>query len=107
MASHLVDLDGTLLISSTQDLADGARKFLDDIQERGDDLIIVTRRGDREFAGHPIFSKEATLKALRENGVEFQSIVFDATSPRTVYDDSGCFAVNVMKNQGMEGLIHP
>lgn len=101
MATHFCDLDGTLFLAGTQELAPDSRQFLDMIKDKGDKLIIVTRRGDEEWKGHAVFSEDVTLKALKDNDVDYDQIVFNVNNPRIIYDDNACRAITVEQDRGI------
>jgi hypothetical protein len=103
--TYFIDLDGTLLKQGTNTLTDGAQQFLDLVKQRGDNLVITTRRGDVEFKGHPVYSREATIRALRELRLNYHEIVFDAPSPRILIDDQVCRAFTVRHNEGIKDFV--
>lgn len=97
MRLYLIDLDGTIFKHKSNDLLPGARELLDGIVANKDRIIFITRRGDLEFEGHPIYSEKGAREGIRKlslpDGV-IQEIIFNAHSPRIVINDDGAFAFN-------------
>ncbi|HET6495317.1 MAG TPA: hypothetical protein VFH61_08145 [Thermoleophilia bacterium] len=82
------DLDGTLFKRGTHDLLPGAKELLSLFAEFKMRVILVTRRGDVEFKGHPVYSKDATLDALMDHALELYEVIYDVRSPRILVDDN-------------------
>ncbi len=101
---YFLDLDGTLLKHGTNDLLPGARKLLDTIIEKGGEIVITTRRGDREFKGHPVYSRIGADEGIRALGVPIKAVLFDCDSPRIVINDGGAYAVRHGTNAGWMGI---
>ena len=97
MAAYFVDLDGTLFEFGTDIFLPGTKEFLEFIKENNHQLILTTRRGDWDG----VFSKESTLKALKDHGIEYHSIIFGVDSPRIVVNDDGCSAINITTDKGI------
>ena len=94
------DLDGTLFRHGTTNFLPGAKELLDKLITNDCRIIFVTRRGDLEFEGHPVYGQEATQKALKEHGLDKHTIIFDVMSPRYLVDDSEAYVVAVETNEG-------
>ena len=101
MAAYFVDLDGTLFFFGTNTLTPGVKEFLKFIKDNNHQLILTTRRG-KDWEGHPIFSAEKTLKALKELKIDYQQILFDIDSPRIIINDDNCSAINIKTNEGIK-----
>jgi len=104
MAVHIFDLDGTLVKHGTNDPLPGAVEMLRKLKDAGDTIVIITRRGDKEFEGSPKYGKGTILNAIRRldlNPYQVQ-VVMDCDSPRILYNDEGCEAVKRETNQGWE-----
>ena len=86
MAAYFVDLDGTVFLWGTETPLPGAIKQLSAWQTQGHELIFVTQR-DRPWA-------EKALQALAGLGIRRPMILSDISSPRTMINDQGAFAVN-------------
>lgn len=102
MTTYFLDLDGTVFFRGTNKFTPGTEQWLKDIRSAGHKIIIVTRRGDEEFFGHPIFSKQSTLQVLRELDIEYDQIVFDVRNPRVIIDDEACEAHRIERDSGAD-----
>lgn len=91
-SAFFIDLDGTLLKHSTNEIIDGAIELLNNIKSKGGMIIITTFRGDI-WHDHPIYGKQSTLDALEELGIEYDHILFNVPSPRIIMNDAGVHAV--------------
>ena len=98
----LCDLDGTIFHHGSHDFLPGAREFLRNAENAGYRIIFVTRRGDLEFEGHEFYGKAATLKALKDYGLDHHTIIFDVMSPRILVDDSAIGVVRRSTNKGFD-----
>lgn len=98
--SFLIDLDGTLVRHGTTEFLPGAEAFLALLDARGYRVIFVTRRGDREFHGHPAYGRAATEAMLIAHGLDHHTIVYDVMSPRILVDDSGIGVLERQTNVG-------
>ena len=97
MATFLMDLDGVIFKHSTMEFNDGALSYLKKIKEAGHNIVFTTaRKGSNNNI--PALQLNLTIQKLQENGVEFDSIVVDLSSPRVVINDDGAFAVNHERN---------
>ena len=105
MAALFIDLDGTLIHHGQNILLPGARDLLEKLHSAGHMIVLTTRRGNKEFLDHPVFSQEATEQLLSELHLTFDRILFDVPSPRIVINDDGCSAIQVETNKGVESLI--
>jgi hypothetical protein len=100
MATFFLDLDGTVLLRGTQDPSPGSLDWIRKAKEKGHKIIIVTRRGDEEFSGHPRLSREATMRALRELRIDYDEIIFDVRNPRIIIDDEACGSFEAERDTG-------
>ena len=98
----LCDLDGTIFQHGTNDFLPGAREFLRNAENAGQRIIFVTRRGDLEFKGDDVYGKAATLKALKDYGLDHHTIIFDVMSPRVLVDDSAIGLLRRPTNKGFD-----
>lgn len=98
--TFFVDLDGTIVKHGTTKFLLNARRFLDLLEENDIRLIFVTRRGDKEFEGHPVYGKVATQSFLEDNGLGHHEIIFDVSNPRILFDDSDVQAIRRVTNGG-------
>lgn len=92
MAAFFFDLDGTLVKHGTFELLPGALEMLERLESEGHDIIITTRRGDREFPDHPVYGETPTRKWLLRSKIPHHQVVFDVVSPRVVVNDEHCSA---------------
>ena len=104
MGAYFVDIDGTLFKHGTNEFLPGTEEFLEQIEEGGHQLILVTSRG-QEFESHPIFDPTKTLEVLKRMGIKYDHILFGIQSPRTVINDEGSFAINCITNVGVASHI--
>ena len=104
MSVYFIDLDGTLFQHSTNILLPGAVEFLQKLRFDEHMIVLVTRRGNKEFLGDPILSQEATEKMLKEKEIPFDEIVFNVPSPRIIINDEACEAIRVKTNEGVGHL---
>ena len=102
MATFFLDLDGTIFLRGTNKFTPGTEPWLKDIRAKGHKIVIVTRRGNEEFDGHPIFSRESTFQALRELRIEYDEIIFDVKNPRVIIDDEECEAIQAERDKGSD-----
>ena len=102
MATYFLDLDGTVFFRGTNAFTPGTEQWLKNVKSAGHKIIIVTRRGDEEFEGHSIFSRQSTLKMLKELRIEYDQIVFDVRNPRIIIDDEVCEAYQTERDSGAE-----
>ncbi|HUU59972.1 MAG TPA: hypothetical protein VMZ50_10535 [Phycisphaerae bacterium] len=98
--TFLCDLDGTLFVHGTTDPLPGAMEFLRLVESAGYRIVFVTRRGDAEFADHPVYSRAATEAMLAAHGLGHHTIVYDVRSPRFLVDDSPIQAISRPSGQG-------
>jgi len=100
IGTYFCDIDGTLVQHGTTTFLPGAKEFLQKLRDEDFRIIFVTRRGDFEFKGHPAYSKAATEKMLRDNGLDDCTIIYDVMSPRFIVDDSQAFVLERDTNIG-------
>jgi len=98
--TFFIDLDGTLFRHGTTELLPGAKDLLELFKRKNYRIIFMTRRGDAEWADHPVYSESATRQMLVEHGLDYYAIVFDVMSPRHFLDDSFIKIHPVDTNQG-------
>ena len=84
MATHIFDIDGTLVHHHTSEWLPGARKMLRDLYDGGHRIILITMRGPQDKGTK--WSIPETEKLLK--GVDFKyDIIYGVQSPRIIYDD--------------------
>ena len=98
MSALIFDIDGTLTSFKDHKPLPGAFEMVNRLYDDGHRIIITTRRGDVEFKGHPVYSKQATYAFLRLNELKYHDILFDVPSPRVVINDDGAYAINVTRD---------
>lgn len=98
MATYFLDLDGTLVKHGTNDLLPGARELLDALVAAGHQIVFTTYRGDRNFAGHRVYSADSARTLVRSLRVPYEALILDVDSPRVVVNDGGAAAVANAKN---------
>ena len=100
MATHIFDIDGTIVNYHTSEWLEGAKKMLFDIYAYGHDIIFITMRGEQDEG--TIWSIENTkntiLKDLDEMGIKYK-IIFGVQSPRIIHDDSPIYLDQRQINQ--------
>lgn len=110
LGTILFDLDGTLVYHGTTKWLPNALEVIAGVEARGYEARFVTRRGDREFEGHPVYGEAPTRAMLRKAGLASHHIWFDVRSPRVLIDDSRAWVYRRQPNAGfdveaiMEGL---
>lgn len=104
MIAHFFDLDGVVYNYHSHIIVDGMKEFIDTLRKKGHSIIYTTLRGNMKWANHPEFSEEATLNRLKKDGLllEGDRILFDIPSPRIIYNDEGCWAVNIERDEGID-----
>lgn len=85
--AFFIDLDGTLFEPKTDILMPRAKETITKLLENGNQIILISRRGDDWSYPHP-FSKRATLEALEKNGIKYDQIIFNVHSGRWLIDDN-------------------
>lgn len=100
MATHIFDIDGTLVGFHTNQWLDGAKEHLLRLSNDGHQIILITARNERNDNG-TIWSPESTrktlLKDLDECNINYR-ILFDVSSPRILFDDTPCKAITRKKD---------
>jgi FMN phosphatase YigB (HAD superfamily) len=100
MATHIFDIDGTILNWHTNEWIKGAKEKLIELHDKGDDIIFITMRGKQDEG--TIWSIENTkntlLKELDDLGIVY-NIIFGVQSPRILHDDSLIFLDQRTTNQ--------
>ena len=100
MKTYFIDIDGTIFKHDTNELLDGAKKFLDNIYENDDMIILTTARHDIE--------SKSTEEALAKNGIEYDMILYNlGNDERILINDTKvtgkqtAFSLNVKRNEGL------
>ena len=98
MKTYFIDIDGTIFKHDTNELLDGAKKFLDNIYENDDMIILTTARHDSEG--------KSTEEALAKNGIEYDMILYNlGNDERILINDTKvtgkqtAFSLNVKRNE--------
>lgn len=94
MSTYFIDLDGTIFRHGTNLLLPGARELLDKIAAGGHQIVFTTLRGNKHFEGHPTYSYEQAIEAVKSLGVNYVALITDLDSPRIVINDGGADAIN-------------
>jgi FMN phosphatase YigB (HAD superfamily) len=100
MAAYFFDIDGTLVKYHTNIWLEGAREYINELYSQGNQIHFITMRDSlRDFGKEwsPKRTEETILKDLDEDGVKYK-ITYDVQSPRTIYDDSNCYAIKRKQN---------
>ncbi len=99
----LVDIDGTIIHSETEEPLKGAVRILNKAQEDGYILILTTMRGHNWPIGHR-YSVPSTLRLLKTIGLRYADIQWDCPSPRTVINDEGAASVHHPRDEEWKEL---
>ena len=97
-----VDFDGTTFQHATENILPGTKEKFAEWKAKGYTIIITTAR--------PVEAEEITIKALQDNGLEYDGIVFGLPNgDRVVINDikegrERAFAYNVERNGGIGHL---
>jgi ribonucleotide monophosphatase NagD (HAD superfamily) len=101
-ATYLIDIDGCIVFHGTNNLLPGAQELLDKIISSGGKIVFTTRRGDKEFKGHKIYSAESAQQLVRSLRVPYEALILDVDSPRVVINDDVALAFNHKTNGSWE-----
>lgn len=89
MATHIFDIDGTIVNYHTNQWIDGAKELLIRLFQEGHDIVFITMRGIQD--NNTLWSVENTkniiLKQLDDLGIKYY-ILFGMQSPRIIHDDT-------------------
>ena len=97
MATFFLDLDGVIFKHGTMEVNENALEFLKKIKEDGHQIVFTTAR--KKFNNNvPCLNLDYTAKALKNLGIQYDSILGELSSPRIVINDEGAFAINHKKN---------
>jgi len=102
MKTLFVDFDGTTFEHATENILPGTKEKFDEWHEKGYTIIITTAR--------PSSAKEQTIKALDDNELYYDAVIFDLPNgDRVVLNDlkegrERAFAYNVERNGGIGHL---
>ena len=100
MATHIFDIDGTIVNYHTSEWLDGAKEMLFEAYAHGDEIIFITMRGEQDVG--TIWSiqntKDTILKDLDDMGIKYR-IFFGVQSPRILHDDSPIYLDQRQTNQ--------
>jgi len=98
--TFFLDLDGTIFRHGTDEFLPGAKELLELFMEKNYRIIFMTRRGDREWEDHPVYSAKATRASLKKHKLDHYTLILDVMSPRHFVDDSFIKIHPVDTNQG-------
>lgn len=89
MAAHIFDIDGTLVKWHTNEWLPGAFEMLQNITNRGDQIILITMRGpqDANTAWSVERTKETIIAEMKAANMN-PTIIFGVQSPRILHDDN-------------------
>jgi len=97
MSVYFLDLDGVICKFATQELNDGAKKFLQQLKSNGHQIIFTTARkiinNNVEALNIP-----NTIQMLKKEGIEYDRIIQNVHRHRVVINDEGVQAVNFTRN---------
>jgi ribonucleotide monophosphatase NagD (HAD superfamily) len=96
----MVDIDGTIFKQGTNEWLPDAERVMRLMKEQGHYIILITARGERSGWPH-IYSKKATLEALKEKNVPYDEIIFDSPSPRIMFNDQTVLSAQVDPDEGL------
>jgi len=85
MATHIFDIDGTLVEYHTSKWLPSALEMLKELYKAGDQIILVTMRGKQDEGTD--WSIENTDLLLKDIGIPY-TILYSVSSPRYMHDDS-------------------
>jgi hypothetical protein len=94
VGTYFIDMDGTFFRFGTQEPLPGAVDAVRRLASEGHRIFFVTLRNASEGK----LGSVSTRAALASLGVEYDDILWDCPSPRTVVNDDGAHAVNHVKN---------
>ena len=100
MATHIFDIDGTLVEWHTNKWLPGAKEMLVELWKNGHDIVLITMRGPQDNGTEWSMTRtqETICKELDELGV-FHTILFGKSSPRILYDDNPIYVNRRNTNQ--------
>lgn len=100
MATHIFDIDGTLLNWHTNEWIEGAKEKLMELNENGHDIILITMRGKQDHGTEWSIenTKNTLLKELDQLGIAY-TIIFGVQSPRILHDDRPIYLDQRKTNQ--------
>ena len=84
MATHIFDIDGTLVHHHTSEWLPGARKMLRELVDKGHQILLITTRGPQDE--HTPGSIDETKKLLKDIDFKYD-ILYGMQSPRVIHDD--------------------
>lgn len=100
MATHIFDIDGTIVNYHDNTWIEGAKELLAQLSKDGHTLILITMRGTQDDG--TLWSiqntKDTILKELDELGVNYV-VIFSVQSPRILHDDSPIYLDKRITNQ--------
>lgn len=102
--TFLLDLDGTLVLHGTTTWLPGAMDVVHGLLARHYKLVFITRRGDVEFADHPVYAEAPTRKMLDDAGLSDIPVLFNCRNPRFIIDDSYAQAIERETDTDVEAV---
>ncbi len=99
MATHIFDIDGTIVNFHTNVLLLGFKKFVQKLSAEGHRIIFITQRGKK--SEDPCWGIDNTYKVLDSLGIKYE-VLFDYTSPRIIYNDMNDIVIKRDMNQHWE-----
>ena len=93
MATHIFDIDGTVVEYHTNNWLDGAKENIVQLHKQGHQIVFITMIGEHDSGTEWSIerTKETILKELNDLGVRY-TVLFGFSSPRIIHDDSPVFA---------------
>ena len=97
MATFFIDLDGVVFKFGTMVFNEGAVEFLRRLKANGHQIVFSTARKPKNN-NVPSLQLDLTIRRLKEEKLEYDSIVGSLSSPRIVINDQGAFAIEHEKD---------
>ncbi|MFA5366521.1 MAG: HAD hydrolase family protein [Dehalococcoidia bacterium] len=103
MATHIFDIDGTIVDFHTNQWLEGAKEYIARLYKQGHQIIFITMRSSKD--DETIWSIENTkktiLKDLDDLNIRY-TIIFGVQTPRILHDDMPIFTDQRLSNQKYE-----
>ena len=100
MATHIFDIDGTIVLYHTNIWIKGAKEKIINLHNNGDQIIFITMRGIHDNGKEWSIenTKKTILKELDDLKINY-TIIFGVSSPRIIHDDNNCYLDQRITNQ--------
>jgi ribonucleotide monophosphatase NagD (HAD superfamily) len=100
----IVDIDGVLVDSKTEEAIPGAVETVNRWYKRGHRIVLMTYRGSL-WGINSRFNIPNTQRLLSSIGVKYHDIVYNCPSPRYLLNDSGAVGVDVIADESWDLLV--